>query len=538
MNKHLISFIFFFISFVIVAFGQPAWSSFLPYFSALFGYALFWFAMLRFSKKWQRFFFALLWFFAVQAIQLSWMTSIEYQGILILLVYIFLCVALGMQFGLLSMGIPKDYPLTIYRCFALSGAWVLLEWMRLFFLSGFSWNPVGLALTQDRFSIQFSSLLGIFGLSFFVILINLLLLRAIQIKKVHCFALFFITAILPFGYGIVYRNVYQTSSPKFLSIALVQTGLLPEEKENYSHRILPIPPIKQWADIFHFLKKNPNQIDLIVLPEVVVPYGTYKMIYPAKIAQKIWKQIWGESQSLPSGKKFITSDGKYVNNAFFAKALANHFHADVIAGFYDSDKHQYYNAALFFQPQTEHVSRYEKQVLVPIGEYFPFKWCREVAKKFGIHISFHPGEKTTIFSGTVPMGVSICYEETYSYIINDMRKNGAELLVNLTNDIWFPESKLAEQHFSHGKVRAVENGIPLVRACNSGVTVGVDCFGDIIDRFGSETHYERMKGALFLQIPKTHIHTFYAKAGDFTILSSSVFFIGLYFILRKGRKHF
>ncbi len=75
------------------------------------------------------------------------------------------------------------------------------------------------------------------------------------------------------------------------------------------------------------------------------------------------------------------------------------------------------------------------------------------------------------------MSPSICYEETFPEIMHSAKKKRAGLFVNLTNDNYFPNTQLHAQHFFHARLRAVENGIPLARACNTGVTAVVDCFG-------------------------------------------------------------
>ena len=80
-------------------------------------------------------------------------------------------------------------------------------------------------------------------------------------------------------------------------------------------------------------------------------------------------------------------------------------------------------------------------------------------------------------SSSVKISPSICMEEMYSFIVRGGRLLNADLLLNITNDGWYPNSRLPKQHFDHGRIRAVENGLPLVRACNTGVTGAVDALG-------------------------------------------------------------
>jgi apolipoprotein N-acyltransferase len=159
-----------------------------------------------------------------------------------------------------------------------------------------------------------------------------------------------------------------------------------------------------------------------------------------------------------------------------------------------------------------------------MGEYIPFTWCRQLAAQYGITGSFTCGKSAKVFKGPVPFGTSICYEEIYGHLMRQNRLLGAELLVNLTNDGWFPQSHLPKQHFDHARLRTVENGIPLVRACNTGITGAMDSFGRIIGVLG-EDPMERQKIAdsIRLDVPLYHYHTFYAQYGDLSVILFSCF---------------
>ena len=133
-------------------------------------------------------------------------------------------------------------------------------------------------------------------------------------------------------------------------------------------------------------------------------------------------------------------------------------------------------------------SRYEKRILLPIAEYIPFNWVKKFALKYGIADSFTPGLEAKVFQmGRVKTGVSICYEETFGNLMRANRAKGADLLINLTNDAWYPDSRLPSVHYLHGRLRAVELGIPLLRSCNTGVTCGIDALGRTIGMLPFET---------------------------------------------------
>lgn len=521
------------ISFLITAFGQPAWIRGCGMLAAALGFALFWKGMLTFPKARDRFLLAFTWFSAVQAVQLSWMTTIDYMGPLILLVYLCLILGMGIQFGVLSLCIEK--PISWHRGVALAGGWVLFEWMRLFVLCGFTWNPIGLALTDSPYSLQFASVWGIFGLSFWVILVNVAALKAWIALSPKQIALWASLALFPYLFGIVHQTWIEARIPptQNLTVALVHTNLTPEQKEfclkeSQSY----IPPWIQWERILKALPSK--EVDLIVFPEAALPLGAHTVNYPLSALRPYFDP--GDFPQLKYPLAVFERGAWKVSNAFVFQTLANHYKAHVIVGLDDHEADRSYNAAFHFHPNNLPYERYEKQILVPIVEYIPLRQWRRlvrfIGEEFGIYSSFERGVEGKIFTTQIPIGVSICVEETFAHLVRELRVKGAELLVNVTNDVWFPRSKLARQHFDHGRVRAAENGVPLLRACNAGISGGVDCFGRPIHIL-QDTHQN--VDALHFTFPVRSYPTLYTFWGDFAILGISLSAITSYFLFRKKK---
>lgn len=527
MNRALVA-----LSFCIVAFGQPAWIGGFGLIASGLGFALFWLAMLSFQSPRERFWLSVIWFTSVQGVQLSWMTTLDYMGPLILVVFAFLIIAMGVQFGLLSFLIQK--PITLSRALAIAGSWTLFEWMRLFFLCGFTWNPVGLALADSSYALQFASLFGVFGLSFWVILVNIAGLTVFLEKSGKAFALWAVLALSPYLYGFLQQTWVDAYVPvkKTLNVALIQTGLFPEQKDFLHHAPHAyIAPTVQLERIFHVLDTG-RQIDLVLFPEAALPMGAHMAGYDLQEVKKFFEEEDLPPLQLPYA---LYRRGWKVCNAFVMQALANHFHCHVIIGLDDADGNKKYNAAFHFQPDNLPYARYEKRVLAPIAEYVPLRqWHRFsqfVARQFGIYSSFTPGQEAKIFQTVLPTGVSICLEETFGHLIRELRHKGAELFVNLTNDVWFPRSRLPQQHFDHGRVRAAENGVCILRACNTGVTGAIDCFGRPLKQLPvSETE----ASVLYVSLPVRSYSTLYTWWGDGAILAISLG--GLLFHLRVVRK--
>ncbi len=527
-------------SLVLVAFGQPGWIPHLAPFAAACGYALFWRAFLVFPSFKKRFWVAVVWFALVQSVQLSWMTSFEYQGIYILFVYAFLAFALGVQFGFISLLIPKEGGLRVSRCLMLASVWVLFEWIRYHVVCGFTFNPTGLALGGNSLSLQFAAIFGVLGLSFWVMLTNGLAFNVLRKKSLFPWV---VVAAVPYLFGWGHISFHQSRlnwAPK-LNVVLIQPGLLPSEKVPLSgHLSSFIPPVEQWRRIFSLVKEAKLKTnDLVALPEAALPFLVDQPVYPLTLADQIIHEELGPYTLPPFEPPFAAMhEGRvFVTNAFFVQAIANYLRSEVVSGFdgYDPLENKHFNAAYHFIPFSKKVERYDKRMLMPVAEYLPYKWTRKLAAAYGITQFFEPGAKAKVFQGKVPFSVSICYDETFPHLVREGRLNGSTLLVTVTNDNWYPESRLPKQHFDLGRLRTVENGAPLVRACNSGITGGVDSLGRVVSKLGHGGSSDWMAGSIAFQISTYHYETPYFFWGNSGILILVFFLIGFLLILEKRK---
>lgn len=544
------------LSFLLVAFGQPAGIWWFGLLAGSGAFACFWRVLLSMPSKMERFWVAMGWFAAVQAVQLSWATSHPY-----LYIYFILLVAvalMGIQWGIVALWItPKAFQRFTYLM-ALAGLWTLLEWSRLFVMSGFPFDPIGLSLTGSIYPLQLASIGGIYLLTFCVMLINLLALRAwIFRTKWTLWLTFAVAVVTPYIFGAwqIHRHDknFNSDTHKPLSVLLVQTAFPVEQKLTFqSYEEARQFVLDEWQQILGLVSPyKTEQFDLILLPENLVPYGTYGLIFSLQSAKETFTKFFGADSidSLPPLKfpyaDFVRTEKGVqwlVNNAFFSQGLANLFQSHVVIGledhlYVDDSKEESYSAALHFQPNNQKINRYEKRVLVPMGEYVPFEFCRSLAAKYGIHGSFTSGSQARLFAGTIPLGPSICYEEAFGHLMRDNRVKGAEILVNLTNDGWYPHSKLPQQHFDHSRLRTVENGVPLIRACNTGITGGIDSLGRLVGIWGkTPEESQELAGAIRLDIPTYHYWTPYTMWGDHFVVALSLLSLIFVFLERKHNK--
>lgn len=543
---------------LLVAFSQPAWFWWCGVLAAAFGYALFWRVLLEVPHPGKRFFYAALWFTCVQLVQLSW--AISHPYLYIYIVYFFFAAAMGAQFGVLGLFITLKNIQRWSQLLFIAALWILQEWARLYFFSGFSWNPVGLALTGNLYSLQLASIGGVYGLSFWVILSNLLFLKAwCERWIVPSVALWGIVAVVPYFYGVahVLKHDYAMAAnpPPQVRVALIQTTFPADSTSQFKDRKSLIAHIiDQWRQILVAVRQQEGkEIDLIVLPEYAVPCGTYTCLYPYSVVANVFKEVYGpQSQEYlpPVAPPFAQGHGTVdlVNNAFWAQAMANYFGSGLVIGLEDvedqeSGKRDHYSAAMYFKPADEKgtikfpVERYEKRVLVPLGEYIPFSMFQALAADYGIQGSFTSGKEAKVFVAgeQFPFGLSICYEETFGDIMRENKQLGAVMLVNLTSDAWYPYSRLSEQHFYHARLRTVENGIPLVRASNIGLTGAVDSLGRTIKLFGEDSvRPDSLQGSILIDVPLYIYPTIYSHLGDGLVIG--ICLASFLFCLRKKNR--
>ncbi|HCD80373.1 MAG TPA: apolipoprotein N-acyltransferase, partial [Alphaproteobacteria bacterium] len=172
------------------------------------------------------------------------------------------------------------------------------------------------------------------------------------------------------------------------------------------------------------------------------------------------------------------------------------------------------NSAVLVQPDGEIRESYDKQRLVPFGEYFPFRDLFPFATAIVGPMDYRHGTSRTPFTlqhyGLVqPL---ICYEVIFPGIVSQTEPR-PDILVNLTNDAWFGGTPGPYQHLEQARMRAVEEGIPLLRVANTGVSAGFDAYGRTLARIDMD-----QAGFVDVNVPDPLAPTFYAIWGE-TLLS-------------------
>jgi apolipoprotein N-acyltransferase len=517
-------------SFLLVTFGQQGLLPWLGLFAASIGYALFFVAISDLSAK-KRFWFGTLFFSISQLIQLYWLTSHPYNYIYA--VWILLSFLIGCQFGLTSLFATRKRLESVHGFLLLPALWTLLEYSRLYFFTGFTFNPIGQHFCTNTTTLQAASLFGIYGLSFWVILTNTMAYRLFFKPKLKQ-ALFFLLALaLPIAYGFVHRvqhekkkEEYNALHPLFKCLIIQQRELPEEANSDKAQRDYIEDAFLSWQQIVDALQPYSDRMyDLILFPEIVVPFQGEAPFFEQKATENMLSKLQHHIALDPIYER----KGKlYVSSYAISKAIASIFNCPVVIGLEGADydmqrkKSNYYNSAYFIPPTGTHTLRYDKTILLPMGEYIPFEFAKPLAASYGLFDSFKRGVGPVVFPiHSHKIGPSVCYEDTFGTFMRKTVKAGATLFVNLTNDGWYPNSKLGLYHMELARIRTVENGRPLLRACNFGISGAIDSLGNTVKLVS----YKKLTSnlvALPVQVSTYHYSTLYTKLGDAPVLMSSL----------------
>jgi len=398
-------------------------------------------------------------------------------GVLLLVV---LSLYLGLYVGVFAFGVTRLSPEGgLGYLVGAATLWVGLEYLRTFLLTGFPWNLLGYTQYRSLSIIQIASITGVYGVSFLLVLVNAAVaLACLHGRRSARQALMPVLGVgvlligtVVFGMG---RRVSAEIPRREIRVSVVQGNIaqgIKWDPEFAGRTIAVYDRLTRRAD---------RGSDLIVWPETAVPF-------------------------------FLREGGPLTRRVL---DLAMEVQAPLLVGSPDrvSDASpRYYNSAFLISPAGEIVQKYDKMHLVPFGEYVPLSSLLFFVHKMAAGIGdFSAGEAFTVFETPKGrFGVLICFETIFPDQVRRYVLAGADFLVNITNDAWFGDSAAPYQHLSMAALRAVENGVYLVRAANTGISALVAPSGQILER--SDLFVEAVLSATMA--PRSG-GTFYTRRGD------------------------
>ena len=441
---------------------------------------------------------------------LYWLIHVTLPGMFLLVAY------LASYFGFFGIGyIFLNRLKTAWKLLGIASLWTLLEFIRAHFLTGFGWASLGYSQYKNLVLIQVADLIGVYGVSLGIVLANLLFKeildgirkdpRARKLKFTRSLTVPALILALALGYGAlrlaVVRRAQNQPAPQ-ATIAVIQANI-PQPMKWYE---------PAWPDIlarYKILtaaaaKENP---DLIIWPETSYP-GI----------------LWEDEELFDELQKFVAGLGVPL----------------LVGSIVHEDDH-YYNTAILLSKDGEILRRYKKIHLVPFGEYLPLRFLFPFLAHIVPIADFIAGKEYTVFE--VPGGdtqrsfsVLICFEDTLGDLARQFVRQGAGLLVNMTNDAWFHDTKEPFMHAQASVFRSVENRRALVRAANTVVSCFIDASGRVTkavaDEYGKKTY---VPGYGIAKVRFDRQKTFYTRYGDVFVLVCAGYLAGL--LIARKRKH-
>ena len=340
------------------------------------------------------------------------------------------------------------------RACVLAGCWVFGDLGRQFALTGFPWNPLGSATEMPGWLglvfMQPAAWVGVGGLTLFAVLIasTPALGRRDNWKQVWTAGAGGLAVWAIIGTILLLRPAH---APPGLNAVLVQGNV--SETEHRDH----------WQDQAWVRRIFAMHLDLTrqgVASAQAAANGNRTIVVWPETASPYWLQQDDAARS--------------------AVAQAAQGAAATLAGSARQDGNKDYNSLVVVMPDGAVGGFYDKHHLVPYGEYFPSYLPIRLGERGW---DAGPSIRTLHIAGLPPVGPLICYEAAFPAQVVD-EKDRPAFLVNITNDSWFGTSAGPRQHLAAARMRAVEEGLPLVRAANTGISAVIDAHGKVIARLG------------------------------------------------------
>ena len=393
-------------------------------------------------------------------------------GLVVLFAYI------GLYFGV-ALAIAKK-----------TNIWVLpmaisaLEFIRGIGEIGFPWLSLGYSQARYPLFIQQASLYGVYGISFWIVLLNVSIYKALRRRTyIHIFI-----ATLVFMVPVIYGLCRMDSiRGRKLAVGIVQPNIDPNLKFSRELRFKTFERLMSMSTdcATTAIEEYGESLSLIVWPETATPV-------------------------------FLKSPGKYQD---LVKRLVDGLRVPLLTGtaIYEPKDQDIFNGAILIEPDKEIEQDYRKIYLVPFGEHIPFdrqlSFLRNVDFGEG---DYTPGNYYTVFQTPhLRIACLICFESIFPELSRRFVNNGAEVLVNITNDGWFGKISGPQQHNDMAILRSVENGVVLLRSANTGISMIVDQYGRVL----SEKPLF-VEATIVSKVTVSPIKTLYRHVGDIVPIAS------------------
>ena len=391
--------------------------------------------------------------------QCFWLVFVKLEGlwaliilgmVLLAAVVAFFFLAAGMVFRWCYRTFPRGYLLLFPAC------WVLIDYLRSLGEMSFPWGFLGYNLTPLLPLSQFSSLTGVWGLTFLIVVGNLLF-REIgvgyyrqynQRGNIIRMLLFVVLTGVIALWG--WRRIAKSIEGSSVKVALLQTAI---DQLNWGANSLDTSFTVTDSMVYSAARGKP---DVIIGPEsALLCYLSRQSRYRRRVRH------WADSTGIPIILGAIHWDKAPERSVY-----------DYLV----------YNTAFLVKPHEEELLPYRKMILVPFSENIPFEGVFPILSRVNLgEADFKRGTERTIYAigDSLRAAPMICYEMIYPSFVRERLRRGANLIVHITNDGWFGKTTGPYQHAAMARMRAIENGVALARCAITGVSMLVDPVGRV-----------------------------------------------------------
>ncbi|MFH1683668.1 MAG: apolipoprotein N-acyltransferase [Candidatus Margulisiibacteriota bacterium] len=384
-------------------------------------------------------------------IHLFWMTTL-FRFVQLWIVLGWICLVLFQTFFiLLFVLILRAFKSKLAaNAFVFALLWTAIEWLRAWGPFGVTGGDLGYSQVQFLPLIQIASFASVYGVSFLVVFFNAsAAMFLFDKRKWRSLAISLVLIIAATTYGTYVLNVSSRvprPPSRSIKLALLQPNIDQKNKMNPA-MVLPIFKIHEEMS----QQAMPDKPDVIVWPETAI--FSY-VLHDRHLSKRI-------------------------------KALARKTNAWLVFGIPHYVGASAYNSVVSISPTGEVVSRYDKQHLVPFGEYLPFKpLLYPFLKGIGYYeseFSSNP-EPELLKVGELKVSAAVCFESTFPHTIRKRIKEGSNFILLVTNDAWFGDSSALYFHLNTGVFRAIENRKYFIQAGNTGISAIIDPYGRILQK--------------------------------------------------------
>jgi apolipoprotein N-acyltransferase len=423
---------------------------------------------------------------------------------------------LGLYFGLFALGvkfIADSLGLTI-TLFVAPYLWTALD-LAAARITSVPWDQLGYSQVDNIFLGALAPFTGVYGITFVLVLINTLIVGAIFQRETRILRLA-TTAIL------AAMSFFSTVRPAALSTSSASAILLqPNLDVSVDNRWNSPQLWNSHISQFISLANDRCQPSTAGIPQTNAP--EFHTACPTQPPPGLI--VWPEAPSL----SFYEADSRFTQTM---SSIARDKNSALIIGGIGSDldgNNEFnFNSAMLWASDGSRIGRYDKIHLVPYGEFVPYRELFFFAHKLTSQVGdFSRGIERKSFLLTDRSGQShrygifICYESVFADEIRHFVLNGAEVLVNISDDGWYGDTSAPWQHLNMARMRAIENRRWILRDTNTGVTSVIDPYGHVRQSIPRHT-----VGALVAQYGFNSETTFYTRHGDVFAWACAILSIG------------